>query len=240
MANSHLSQLDLKLDALSCRRGERLLFANLSLAIKGGEMVEIKGPNGVGKSSLLRILSGLLPAENGTIALSLSTSSASASASNDDTTSSLSEQAHYLGHRNILKSAFSVQDNLAFWRDFSLTPALTPLEALQRLGLEHLIHLPCGVLSAGQQRRAAFARLLVAHRPIWLLDEPTAGLDKAADALVGGLISDHVKTGGIVMAATHLPLVLDVPDSAHHVIEILDYQPDAYFAPDTNFAGEAL
>ncbi|MEP6000267.1 MAG: ATP-binding cassette domain-containing protein, partial [Parasphingorhabdus sp.] len=93
-------------------------------------------------------------------------------------------------------------------------------------------HLPCGVLSAGQRRRVAFARLLVAKRPIWLLDEPTAALDSAADALVGELISDHVKAGGIVMAATHLPLMLDIPASSHHVLELSDYLPKHAFVGD--------
>ncbi|MEP3524442.1 MAG: heme ABC exporter ATP-binding protein CcmA [Hyphomicrobiales bacterium] len=222
MDNAPFPSLTLTLDALSCRRGDRLLFSTLSLAVQSGDMIEIKGPNGVGKSSLLRILSGLLPAESGTITLQ----------EGEEASPSLNEYAHYLGHQNSLKSAFSVADNLGFWRDFSYAPGLTPQDALNRLELSHLIHLPCGVLSAGQRRRVAFARLLVAKRPIWLLDEPTAALDSAADALVGALISDHVKAGGIVMAATHLPLMLDIPASSHHVLELSDYLPKHAFVGD--------
>lgn len=224
MDNTAFPTLTFSLDALSCRRGDRLLFTNLSLAIKNGDMLEITGPNGVGKSSLLRILSGLLQAEGGTITLQ----------EGKETSSTLTDYAHYLSHQNSLKSTFSVADNLAFWQDFSLTPGLTPLEALERLDLARLIHLPCGVLSAGQRRRVAFARLLVARRPIWLLDEPTAALDSAADALVGGLISEHVKTGGIALAATHLPLVLDIPPASCHVIELSDYQPEHAYAGDAS------
>jgi len=218
------SDLHLTLDDLSCRRGDRLLFEGLSLSIESGDLIEIKGPNGVGKSSLIRILAGLLRADKGSIRLR----------DGEEVHPSVMEYAHYLGHQNSLKSTFSVAENLAFWRDFSFLRGVSPREALARLGLEHLMHLPCGVLSAGQKRRVAFARLLVARRPIWLLDEPTAALDSAADRLVGSLISDHVKVGGIVLAATHLPLQLDIPEALHHVLELSN------FLPRKSFVGEPL
>ena len=223
MDNTPLPPIKLSLDALSCQRGERRLFEGLSLALKGGDMLEIKGKNGVGKTSLLRILSGLLPSKSGAITLHCG----------DETTSSLKDYAHYLGHKNTLKSAFSVEDNLTFWRTFSLMPGLSPLEALEQLGSAHLIHLPCGVLSAGQQRRVAFARLLVACRPLWLLDEPTAALDKDGEALVGKLISTHVKSGGVVMAATHLPLKLNIPKASRHMVELSQYQPSQAYAEES-------
>ncbi|MEP1443647.1 MAG: heme ABC exporter ATP-binding protein CcmA [Hyphomicrobiales bacterium] len=199
MSNNHYPSLTLTLKNLACVRGDKLLFQELNLEAASGEVLEVKGPNGVGKSSLLRIIAGLAPAYDGAMML----------ASDEDTDLAIEEHAHFLSHQNALKDGLSVTENLTFWHHFSREQGLSPSQALEQVALPHLAELPVGVLSAGQKRRVAFARLLVERRAVWLLDEPTAALDARADALVGGLISNHAKLGGIVLAATHLPLQID-------------------------------
>ncbi|RWP56704.1 heme ABC exporter ATP-binding protein CcmA, partial [Mesorhizobium sp.] len=108
-----------------------------------------------------------------------------------------------------MKTALSVAENLRFWRDFSGADFLSAEEALAMVGLDGIGHLPFGYLSTGQRRRAAIAKLLVSRRPLWLLDEPTAGLDKASEERFGGLMREHLDEGGIIIAATHLPLGLE-------------------------------
>lgn len=174
-----------------------MLFQNLSFELSNREVVALKGPNGVGKTSLLRLIAGLASPHSGRINL----------ASSDDL--DLEDQIHFLSHQNALKDPLSVLENLTFWHRFSEEPGLSPQNALAKVGLSHLADLPVGVLSAGQKRRVAFARLLVDRRPIWLLDEPTAALDAEADQQIGALIGDHALEGGLVIAATHLPLKID-------------------------------
>lgn len=224
MKKASFPTMTLTLDALSCRRGERMLFENLSFTAKSGELLVLRGPNGVGKSSLMRILSGLLKAHSGQVILE----------SEAGAYSDLAEEAHYLSHHNALKPTLSVLENLAFWRAFMArvgepSTGFTALQALQALGVAHLLDLPCDVLSAGQKRRVAMARLLVAPRAIWLLDEPTAALDAAADKLVGACITNHVKSGGLVLAATHLPLKTDLKKEQTRTIDLSDFQPDHAF-----------
>jgi heme exporter protein A len=108
-----------------------------------------------------------------------------------------------------MKTALGVAENLSFWREFLGEPRLTVESALQAVGLHGIGSLPFGTLSTGQRRRAAMARLLVSHRPLWLLDEPTAGLDRAAEQRFAGLMRAHLSAGGMIVAATHLPLGLD-------------------------------
>ncbi|MBB3354867.1 heme ABC exporter ATP-binding subunit CcmA [Rhizobium sp. BK049] len=111
-----------------------------------------------------------------------------------------------------MKNELTVAENLEFWQSFLSSPGAAglPLEdAAEAVGLSGITHLPFGYLSAGQQRRFAFAKLLVAHRPIWILDEPTAALDASADRLFAALIEAHLAKGGIVLAATHQPLGLN-------------------------------
>jgi heme exporter protein A len=120
----------------------------------------------------------------------------------------LPEQAHYLGHRDALKPALSVLENLAFWRDFLGGAAFDAAESLAAVGLDHAGHLPAAYLSAGQRRRLSIARLLAARRPIWLLDEATNALDSAGQDLFAALMRDHLARGGLIVAATHAPLRL--------------------------------
>lgn len=193
--------LRLIVDGLAAYRGEDLIFRDLSFTVAAGGILVITGPNGAGKSTLLRVLAGLLPSEAGTIRLEGADSPR------------VCEACHYLGHRNAMKRELSVAENLSFWRAFlGQAPGgqgMTIDAAIAAVGLRGIGHLPFGYLSAGQQRRMAMAKLLVAYRPVWILDEPTAALDVEADRLFAGLIDGHCETGGIVLAATHQPLGLD-------------------------------
>jgi heme exporter protein A len=190
-------------EGLSATRGEDLIFQDISFEIAGGEALVVKGPNGSGKSTLLRVLAGLLPAESGTAKLV-------AAAHPVDR---VGEAAHYLGHRNAMKRELTVDENLAFWKaffsDFAGGEGMDVDEAVESVGLGDIAHLPFGYLSAGQQRRMAMAKLLVAWRPVWILDEPTAALDAAAEAMFAGLVTTHLTRGGIAIAATHQPLGLE-------------------------------
>jgi heme exporter protein A len=182
---------------LTCSRGGREVFRDLSFSVASGEGLMLTGRNGAGKSSLLRMIAGLLRVASGRLDLSGGT---------PDRT--IAEQAHYLGHQDALKPSLSVLENLAFWTRY-LGGDSAPLTALERVGLGALAHLPAAYLSAGQKRRLSLARLTAIARPLWLLDEPTSALDKAAQAMLHDLMRRHLSGGGIVIAATHQPLDLD-------------------------------
>src|SRR5258708_21312765 len=178
-----------------CVRGGREIFSGLDFETDSGEALAVTGPNGSGKTSLLRLIAGLLTIADGSIGLE-----------GGETELTLPEQTHYLGHRDALKSALSVMENLSFWRDFLGGEAFDAAESLAAVGLDHAAHLPAAYLSAGQRRRLSIARLLTLRRPIWLLDEPTNALDAAGPSLFAGLMQEHLATGGLIVAATHAPL----------------------------------
>src|SRR5262249_7418989 len=187
---------------LACVRGGRQVFRGINFALGAGEALAVTGPNGAGKSSLLRLAAGLLRPAQGRLALE-----------GGDTELSIGEQAHYLGHQDALKPSLSVAENLRFWGRFlgSTVPTGAGKDgaALAAVGLEALVHLPAGYLSAGQRRRLSLARLLAAPRPIGLLDEPTAALDAAAQRMLAELMRAHLAAGGLILAATHGPLGLE-------------------------------
>jgi heme exporter protein A len=183
---------------LACRRGGREVFAGVSFSVEGGESLTIRGRNGAGKSSLLRMAVGLVRIAGGRLALE-----------GGDPELTIGEQAHYLGHLDALKPSLSVEENLRFWSDFLGAAAVDLGEPLRAVGLDALADLPAAYLSAGQRRRLSIARLLAVKRPLWLLDEPTSTLDAAAQTKLGEIMRAHLAGGGIMLAATHSPLQLE-------------------------------
>jgi heme exporter protein A len=178
---------------LACERGGRLVFSNVSFELHAGEMMDLRGPNGAGKSSLLRLLAGLNTAAAGRIVLENGKSSAS-----------LAEQSHYVGHDEANKPALTVSQNLQFWAQFlGGTETILPLGAFNLTGLKNDQAL---LLSAGQKRRLALTRLLLAKRSLWLLDEPSVGLDSESLDKLRKVITSHLQEGGMVIAATHAEL----------------------------------
>ncbi|MGZ5874048.1 MAG: heme ABC exporter ATP-binding protein CcmA [Bradyrhizobium sp.] len=178
-----------------CVRGGREVFWGLDFEVSSGEALAVTGPNGSGKTSLLRLIAGLLAIAGGSITLE-----------GGDAELTLAEQSHYLGHRDALKPALSVKENLAFWRNFLGGEPFDAAKSLAAVGLDHATHLPAAYLSAGQRRRLSIARLLVVRRQVWLLDEPTNALDTAGQSMFAGLMKDHLAHGGLIIAATHAPL----------------------------------
>jgi heme exporter protein A len=184
-------------EGLTSIRGGRSLFASLSFAVGGGEALLLLGPNGSGKTTLIRTIAGLLGPAAGSIRID-----------GGDAERSVGEQCHYVGHLNALKSSLSVEENATFWCRFlgGLPDGLDA--ALSAFGLAALRDMPVAYLSAGQKRRLGLARLLLAERPIWLLDEPTVSLDAAAQGALANAVEGHLARGGVVIAATHVPLGL--------------------------------
>lgn len=186
---------------LVCSRGGRPVFSGLSFIVGPGQVLAVSGPNGSGKSSLLRIVAGLLQPDSGSVVVE--------GGADDEAVT------HYLGHVDALKPAQTLRETLRFWaivyRQGRVVLDADIAEAADSVGLDHAVDLHVGVLSAGQRRRAALARLLLSPRPLWLLDEPTAALDSEGGALLQGLMVEHTRRGGLVVAATHqaLPVTPD-------------------------------
>jgi heme exporter protein A len=186
---------------LTCVRGGREVFSGVAFSLQAGEALEVIGRNGAGKSSLLRMAAGLVRVAGGRMTLV-----------GGDAELTLPEQAHYLGHQDALKPSLSVLDNLRFWaRYLGADGSRSAAAALESVGIDSLAGLPAAYLSAGQRRRLSLARLIAVKRPIWLLDEPTAGLDRAAQQNLARLMQAHRQSGGLILAATHGPIGLEHP-----------------------------
>jgi len=183
MEPAALANIGLSARDIACRRGERLLFRGLSLELASGEACQVSGPNGTGKSSLIRILAGLLRPFAGVV----------------DSSGAMA----LLDERPALDEHLPLGRALAFWQRLDGGPA-----DLARLGLADLAEVPFGYLSTGQKKRAALARMIGQNAPIWLLDEPLNGLDTAAVALVEAIIAEHCAGGGIALVASHQPIAL--------------------------------
>jgi heme exporter protein A len=185
-------------DNLTCERGGRIVFAGIGFSLGEGQLMQLTGPNGAGKSSLLRLIAGLNEAAAGTLVLA-----------GGDSDLTIGQQAHYIAHQEAVKTALTVEENLAFWRDFLGGGSLEA--ALEAFALSRFASFQAGLLSAGQKRRLALARLALITRRLWLLDEPTVGLDTASLARLVAVMSAHLDRGGMIIAATHVPLGRD-PD----------------------------
>ena len=183
---------------LACQRGGREVFAGVNFSVASGEALTIVGRNGAGKSSLLRMVVGLVRIAGGRIALD-----------GGDPELNVAEQAHYLGHQDALKPSLSVAENLRFWSGFLGAGVADIAEPLAAVGLDTLADLPAAYLSAGQRRRLSIARILAVKRPIWLLDEPTSALDAAAQERLAEFMRVHIAGGGLILAATHSALGLN-------------------------------
>ena len=196
-----MSRAAISLEDLACLRGGRLLFAGVNLHLAHGQSAQIAGPNGIGKSSLLRIVAGLLRPFAGTVRC--------------DGAVALTDELDALDRDR------TVQDALAFWAKIDEVPLDRIAAALEDLGIAHLAEVPARMLSTGQRKRAALARTLITGAPIWLLDEPANGLDVTSAKQLGTLVDRHLATGGIVLTASHLPLAW-----AQHVTIHLSPPPD--------------
>ena len=185
----------LELEAIACIRGECEIFRDVNLRLGGGEALELRGANGCGKTSLLRIIAGLLAPSRGRVTLRTGAAPPC-----------------YLAHENALKGDATAEANLLFWAAFLGAPAAALQRAVEMLRLRPLLPTPVAWLSVGQRRRLALARLCLSGAGLWLLDEPVVGLDEQSRACLGALLAEHRREGGLVVAATHADLPLPAAD----------------------------
>jgi|JI10StandDraft_1071094.scaffolds.fasta_scaffold179840_4 heme exporter protein A len=183
---------------LGCIRGERVVFRNLSFSVESGAALTLAGPNGAGKSSLLRLMAGLVPAAAGRLSW-------------DGADIALDPDAHrariaWVGHGDALKPGLTALENARFWADLAGGDPALPAIALARFGLAALADTPARFLSQGQRRRLALSRLLAGRSALWLLDEPTVGLDAASVAAFEAILAAHCRGGGLAVLATHVPI----------------------------------
>jgi heme exporter protein A len=216
---------------LSCERGERVVFDGVSFDIPGGGVTELRGANGSGKSSLLRMMAGLLTPARGTIAW-------------NDTPIDGDRDAHrarvnYIGHLDGVKGMLTVAENLHFWSEMTRGDPGKPTQdrvdlALATFGIGKLADLPARSLSAGQRRRVALARLIVRPAIVWLLDEPATALDTTALAALDHAMAAHLGAGGIVIMATHEPARRPTPR-----VDLDEYARIAAAKRDSNVSAAA-
>lgn len=206
---------------LACRRGGRMVFEGLGIEALAGDFICLRGSNGSGKSTFLRLLSGFLPQADGALNWSVG----------DETADHLPPEIFLQsGHQNGLKPNFTLRENAAFFASL-MTGSALPGEDLRSASavfdLQHLLADPVQYFSSGQRHRAALMRFALVDRQVWLMDEPTVGLDAANRAALGQLIAEHIARGGIVIAATHDPLGVEGVE-----LNMDDFQPKAMIAEE--------
>lgn len=191
------SRAGLVIEGLAVERGGRRVLSELSFRVAAGEALLLTGPNGAGKTTLLKTIASFLSPAAGRITFA-----------NPEGEQPIADHAHYVGHLNGVRATLTVEENARFWAQYLGGAADRVHPALDRFGLASLAAIPTGYLSAGQKRRLALARLLLAHRPLWLLDEPSSSLDANSTQVLAGVLDQHVAEGGLIVAATHLSLGL--------------------------------
>jgi heme exporter protein A len=190
--------------AINVWRGDRHILRDVSFSLQGGEFLKLTGPNGVGKTTLIRVVCGLLPAETGAVEWR----GKPVNSSNDEYHAEMT----YLGHLNSLKADLTARENLRFLAGLRETLTDGDVDgALDRVGILSRGDLAARSLSAGQKRRLALARLLLSGAILWILDEPVTNLDVAGVDLVEDLVREHVGRGGLALAAAHQRLLDDEP-----------------------------
>jgi heme exporter protein A len=197
--------VQLTAENLVLERGGRPVVSGLSLRLDAGNAIVLTGANGSGKSTLLRALAGYLKPTAGSVRLT---------GAGEDV--EVGEVCHFVGHLDGIKTHLTAAENLAFWAVYlggGDNVAVRVERALAQFSLDALADIPAGYLSAGQKRRLGLARLAVAPRPLWLLDEPTVSLDAASVEVLVAAINAHLKSGGMAVVATHVPMALDTAQS---------------------------
>jgi heme exporter protein A len=185
---------------LACHRGGRQVFEGVSFSLQAGELLELRGPNGSGKSSLLRLIAGIDEPARGEIRV--------------EGAEYRNEVLHLIGHGEASKPVLTVLENLQFWSDF--LGGGNAGSSLQAFNMQSLANLPASVLSEGQRRRLALTRLVLVHRPLWLLDEPSVGLDQSTFEHLRAVMKVHLAEGGMIIASTHVDLGL----SSHQILQL--------------------
>jgi heme exporter protein A len=198
------AQPQLEARAVHLWRGERHLLRGVTFSLSGGELLQVAGPNGVGKTSLLRCIAGLLPRESGEITWGGQTI--------ERCRDEFHQQLAYLAHANAIKSELTTLENLHYGVSLKgKRPRAELLDMLQRLGIGACADLQARVLSAGQKRRVALARILLLRATLWILDEPVTNLDVAGISLVEQCMDEHLRGGGMIIAAAHQRLLQGHP-----------------------------
>jgi heme exporter protein A len=198
----HTARMKIVGQQLACERGGRMVFAGLDFTARAGRMLVLRGPNGAGKTSLLRLIAGLSEPAGGSLTFEETSLPA-------DTL--LGEHVHLIAHQDAIKLHLTVAENLNFWAGFFGGGDVAG--AMTAMNLGALGEFQAQRLSAGQKRRLGLARLALVEKPVWLLDEPTVGLDIASQKLLADLMTRHLEAGGIIIASTHIELPVKSSDT---------------------------